>query len=145
VIIVSDASPLIRLFDGGEIAALQEIYDAVVIPHSVYGEVFERGRARTKPRWIRIASLDDPECLALWDRIRGDLGPGEAEAIPLARQLKATILIDDQQARAYCDIHGIPCLSLHAALKAGLSAKRFQAVLDGVRRETGELICEPDF
>ncbi|HEY5258320.1 MAG TPA: hypothetical protein VIJ12_08050 [Candidatus Baltobacteraceae bacterium] len=108
-------------------------------------EVFESGRSRAKPTWIRVAALDDADCLALWARLRLVTDPGEAEAIPLARQYDVPILIDDQGARGHCDLHRIPCLSLHEALTKYLTPKRCKAVIDAVRRESGFLIVEPEY
>lgn len=145
MIVVSDAGPLITLFDGKSIEVLREMFEVILIPSEVYEEVFNSGHPRAKPKWIQIARLDDADCLALWSKLRQVVHKGEAAAIPLARQHDVQILIDDQEARAYCDIHHVPCLSLHEALEMYLPPKRFRAVLESVRRESGVIICKPDF
>lgn len=145
MIVVSDAGPLITLFDGGEIGILHEMFEVVLIPNEVFREVFESGRDRRKPSWMKVGDLVDADCLAAWAKLRQVLDAGEAEAIPLAMQQRAPILIDDQTGRAQCEIHGLEYFSLHAALSRFLKPKRCRTVLANVRSVSGAYIVEPEF
>jgi predicted nucleic acid-binding protein len=83
LIIISDASPLIALFDCGEIEILEIAFDEIIIPQEVEREVFHPGRGRAKPRYIKVQSLEGA-ALADFARLRQVLDAGESAAVALA-------------------------------------------------------------
>lgn len=102
MIVVSDASPLIALAVVGRLDLLRQLYAEVLLPEAVYGEVTAvqdaPGAAEvTNSGWIRTQPLRDrmlAEALAL------ELDAGEAEAIALAVELRADLLLMDERRAA---------------------------------------------
>jgi uncharacterized protein len=118
VIVVADASPLIALAGIGRVEILRDVYADVVVPPAVHQEAFAR-RGRPVPTWIQIRAPMRP---VLADVSSGGLGLGEREAIALAVELHADLLlVDDRDAR-------------RAALAAGLRIAGTMAVLLRAKR-----------
>jgi len=107
VIVVSDASPLIGLAKAQKLRLLFLLYGQVIIPPQVYTDVAVNGRGRAGSRvvrhavsagWLRVLPVSDSLLIP-----RQFSGTGEGEAIALARELHADlILIDDRAARNEC-------------------------------------------
>ncbi len=111
MIVVSDTSPLNYLVLIGQEDLLQRLFGNVIIPQVVFDELKGKGApirilewAKDLPAWIHIqrsqlvaeASLDI-------------LDPGEREAILLAQELSADLLlVDDRPARNLAVDLGIP-------------------------------------
>lgn len=103
MIVVSDASPLVALSAVGKLDLLPTLYGEVVVPPAVYREavtdaVGQPGQAdRAAATWLRVEALTDRTLL---DTFAGKLDAGEAEAIALAVQLSADLLlVDERKAR----------------------------------------------
>lgn len=97
MIIVSDTSPLNYLVLVEADRFLPDLFGQVVVPPAVVAELqHSRTPARVKawaanpPPWLRIVA---PSAFVPFDR----LGPGESEAIALATQLTADILLMDER------------------------------------------------
>jgi predicted nucleic acid-binding protein len=112
VIVVSDASPLVALSAVGKLDLLAALYGEVVVPAAVYREamtdaVGQPGHAeRAAATWLRVEALTDR---TLVESFAGKLDPGEAEAIALAVQLSAELLlVDERKARQIALGLGIP-------------------------------------
>lgn len=110
MIVVLDASTLITLARIGRLHLLHQIAGAVHIPPAVYDEVVGSGRGRpgsaevAQVQWISRQEVRD---LATVGRLRVQAGRGEAEAIVLARELRADALIlDDATARRIAEAEG---------------------------------------
>lgn len=102
--VVSNTTPVIALSVIGRLDLLRELYTEVLIPPAVYAEVVTGGASRAgatelqRAHWIRTVSLADPRRADLLV----DLDRGEAEAIALALELDADLLIvDERLARRY--------------------------------------------
>lgn len=86
--VVSNASPLINLAAVGRLDLLRRLYRRVIVPPAVWGEVVRRGAGRRGSRavrrapWIRVKAVRDRP---LVEMLLGELDPGEAESIVLAR------------------------------------------------------------
>jgi predicted nucleic acid-binding protein len=101
MIVVSDTSPILSLALIGRLDLLREIYGSIVIPEAVRQElmVTERSGAQevSQAAWIITRPIDLDVVLKLLQR---EVDRGEAEAIGLAVQLNADVLlIDERQAR----------------------------------------------
>ena len=103
MIVISNSSPLIALAKVGLLGLLKALFGEVIIPRAVWAEVVEHGGGRpgseevARADWIRMRSVSNR--LAV-DILRRELGPGEAEAIVLAKELGADlVLVDDERAR----------------------------------------------
>ena len=103
--IVSNTSPLIALSILDCIELPRHFFDPIIIPEAVATEATGRGLERRGAReiadgiksgWIHVAS---PVAHDLVASLSDDLGIGEAEAIVLAVERKAVLLIDDPSGR----------------------------------------------
>lgn len=107
MLVVSDTTPLNYLVLTGCQDVLGILFDRVVIPAAVLRELTAHGApeavsnwAQSLPTWAEVRSSSaEPET---------ELGAGEEEAISLASELHADIvLIDEQKARRKAMDHGL--------------------------------------
>ena len=102
--IVADASILIGLSSIGELTLLYKRFsDGVLIPPAVWREVVEQGGERPGARevaeadWVTVCDVTALEIVQL---LQVELDEGEAEAIALAHQVGAkVVLLDERNAR----------------------------------------------
>ena len=94
----------------GKLGMLQEIFPKVFVPDEVYKEVAERGKDKPGSQvikdveWIETESIKDKTEVSL---LMGSLEKGEAEVLALAKELKADlILLDEEKARKSAVIAG---------------------------------------
>lgn len=100
MIVVSDASPLAALSFIRQLDILQELYGTVLVPEAVWREVVIMGADRPgrdavrRAEWIERRTVQNRQfVLALLQ----DLDPGEAEAIALAVESEADLLLMDER------------------------------------------------
>lgn len=121
MIVVSDTSPLCYLLLINQIDVLQALYAIVIIPQAVANELSApntpsgvKNWMAHPPSWLQIQvaePLQSPELKTL--------DPGEREAILLAEQLSADLVIlDDKAARQIADERGLKVIGLLGILKA---------------------------
>ena len=101
MIIVSDTSPILSLALIGRLELLHDLYGTIVIPAAVRSELIatNQGGARevAQTDWIITRPIEPDVVLKLLLR---EVDQGEAEAIGLAVQLNADVLlIDERKAR----------------------------------------------
>jgi predicted nucleic acid-binding protein len=123
VIVLSDTSPINYLVLTGHIDILPALFGQVVIPAAVLNELQHSGTPAAVHRWmsqppawllIRSAAHVDPQ-------IR--LGQGEAEAISLAVEMHASLLLmDDRRGRREAEDRGVSVAGTLNVLEA--AAKR---------------------
>ena len=89
--VVSNASPLIYAAKIGFFETLIELYGKISLPPAVYNEAVEKGYLRVLEPNERAKA--ETEVLTKTQ----DISAGEAEAIALARQVKAELLIIDER------------------------------------------------
>jgi len=92
--VVADASCLIHLDRIGQLGLLERLFGEVVVPPAVAREVEPAGLEL--PAWVHVQALAAPVPPVAAART---LGAGETEAIALARELGARIILDDLAAR----------------------------------------------
>ena len=112
---VSNSSTLIHLGAIGRLALLRTFYGKISVPPAVWREAVERGKGRAgaieieearKAGWIEVVSLRDAALSSLLQR---DLDKGESEAIALAVERQAeVVLLDESDARCAADLLGLP-------------------------------------
>ena len=92
--IVSNTSPLVALNHVGELDLLRGVFGSViVIPPAVQQEL----GSRSLPKWISVRVLEERTAVRI---VQASLGAGESEAIALAVEIGADlILLDDKAAR----------------------------------------------
>lgn len=98
--VVTNTTPLIALDLIGKLHLLHDLYDEVLMPPAVYAEALAGGEKRVgaigglqSTPWLRVHPLSDPRRANLLV----DLDRGEAEAIALAQELDADLLIIDER------------------------------------------------
>ena len=144
MIVVADASPLIALGRVGRLDLLKSLFDRILVPDAVWQEVVVAGGARAGVEvvagagWIERSSVADRTLVGL---LRHDLGAGEAEAIVLARELKADfLLMDERLGRAAARSLGLKVVGLVGVLvearDRGLLANPNE-VVDQLHRQAG--------
>ncbi|MBN1489586.1 MAG: DUF3368 domain-containing protein [Phycisphaerae bacterium] len=140
MIVVSDASPLhylvlIRLDD-----LLPRLFREVIVPPAVLAELAharapERVRAWVNqlPPWVQTCRPQQVE-----PNLR--LGPGETEAIALAQELRADLLlIDERRGAAIAKERGLAVIGVLGILE--LAAERRWIVLSNVLRDLQSTNC----
>lgn len=96
--IVSNTTPIISLLKLNRLELLQLLYTQIHIPLAVYKEI-EAGRTKvyykdlSKIDWINITEIQDRKAI----RYFLDLDAGEAEAIVLATEINADLIILDEK------------------------------------------------
>jgi predicted nucleic acid-binding protein len=96
--VVSDTTPIISLLKILRLDILRELYSEVSIPTAVFQEI-EAGKNKTyyqdlsRLSWIHIVEIHDKSALKYFL----DLDAGESEAILLASQMEAGLLIMDEK------------------------------------------------
>jgi predicted nucleic acid-binding protein len=119
--VVSNTSPLLYLHQLEQLDLLPSLYSKVVVPQSVVEEL-DAGRAGghdvpavTALPWIEVVSSPNLALLAL----ATDLGRGETEAIAVAHERRALLILDDALARRHAGLLGLECTgTLGVLLKA---------------------------
>jgi predicted nucleic acid-binding protein len=120
MIVVADTGPINYLIWIGQIAVLPKLYTMVLIPEAVRDELRKPGAPEFVRRWIKVP----PEWLEIRKPIRAPdvqlmrvrIGPGERDAVLLAEESGADVLIVDDQEHAQrtdvCRYHPHRWLSL---------------------------------
>jgi hypothetical protein len=93
--VVGDTSPLIALHQLGRLSLLERIFGEIHVPPAVARELSPG--VPDLPPWIVVRGLAQPIASEI---LRASLGAGESEAMSLALEVKAELLIvDDRPAR----------------------------------------------
>lgn len=96
--VVSNTTPLIALLKISRLDILRELFTEISIPRAVYQEI-EAGKNKeyfqdvSRLNWIHIVEIHDKSALKYFL----DLDAGESEAIVLATELEAGLLLMDEK------------------------------------------------
>jgi predicted nucleic acid-binding protein len=140
LIVVSDTSPVLNLARIGRLRLLPLLYGQVLIPSAVFEEL-TASKQDLPPAidlvsepWLIVASAKDG---ARVQKLRGHLDPGEAEAIVLALERRADLLlVDERRGRRIAMAAGLTVTGL-----LGLVVKAKQAgLIDQGKPVVDELI-----
>jgi predicted nucleic acid-binding protein len=164
MIVVSDTTPLRHLIAIGKVDLLRRVYGAVVVPVAVWSELQAQSTPsavkawlQSAPDWLQVRRAREPQP---GDSSLDNLDDGEREAIRLAVELKADLLLmDEAEGRSLALGLGLPVtgtlglleradvIGVLADLPAALadleasgfylSARLRDAVLDRYRRRHG--------
>jgi predicted nucleic acid-binding protein len=164
MIVVSDTTPLRHLIAIGKVDLLRRVYGAVVVPVAVWSELQAESTPsavkawlQSAPDWLQVRRAGGPQP---GDTSLDNLDDGEREAIRLAVELKADLLLmDEAEGRSLALGLGLPVtgtlglleradvIGVLADLPAALadleasgfylSARLRDAVLDRYRRRHG--------
>ena len=120
MMVVSNTSPIVNLAVVGQLGLLQQLYGKVVIPQSVYHEIAVIGAGQPGAtevstfEWIETRQVTDRPLLAA---LRLELDEGEAEAIALAVELQAgLLLLDERKGRVVASQLGLRFIGLLGVL-----------------------------
>jgi uncharacterized protein len=134
--VVSNTTPLISLLKLDRLELLRKIYSEICIPSAVYNEI-EAGRDKpfyrdlSKIDWIKIIEIENQNALKYFL----DLDSGEAEAIVLATEINADLIIMDEKLGRF---H-----AKHADLKVtGIIGVLIKAKQQGIITEIKPLLSE---
>jgi GxxExxY protein len=110
VIVVANAGPLIALARSGHLELLRLLYGEIHIPPSVRDEVVAAGQECpgavevSAANWIHVVKVHDTVAVQL---LRDRSGVGESEAIVLAMELNADLLLDEARGRRVAEGRGL--------------------------------------
>lgn len=108
MIVVSDTSPLTGLLTIGRSEILARLFGEVVIPEAVREELVQCHAVL--PPWLRMERVTNR---AEAERLAQSVDKGEAEAIELAKELRAGwLLIDERKGRQLAAKEGVPVIGL---------------------------------
>ena len=114
MLIVSDTTPIITLMKMGHLDILKRLYGKVLIPNAVYMEltVNEKFVAETSQvmdsDFLEVEKVDNEVAVTILQEVSG-LNAGESEAIVMANNRKADLLVmDEHKGRGVAKKMGLP-------------------------------------
>lgn len=138
MIVVSDSSPLIAFARVGHFHLLQSLFGEVLVPGAVWDEVVQADRPEVtqivSAEWVKVVAVPDDSYLLV---LRTEVDRGEAEAIALAADVGADLLLlDERYARQLAVSMGFEIIGVAGVL--GLAKARgflieVRPVLDQLR------------
>ena len=102
MIVVADTTPIISLMKINQLDLLEKLFKHVQIPDSVYMELVinqrfqEEAEIIKKVTFIEVVTVKDTKSVSILQRATG-LAKGESEAIILAEELGADVLLMDEK------------------------------------------------
>jgi uncharacterized protein len=149
MIVASNASPLINLGRIRRLGLLAQLYGELLVPEAVWHEVVVQGKGQPGAHevetaaWVRVAPVTNH---ALVRALRQELDAGEAEAITLALEARADMLLMDEHLGRETALHmGVQCVGLVGVLveakHRGL-IERVRSPLDALRDVAGFWVSE---
>ena len=109
-IFVSNSGPIISFARAGCLDLLEKVIGELWIPEAVYEDIVVKGKGRPgsdevrRGKWLKRKEIKDKTRVGFFPH---DLGMGEVEAIILAEELKAVLIVDDRKARQVAERMGI--------------------------------------
>jgi predicted nucleic acid-binding protein len=139
--VVSNSTPLIALSKINRLIIIEELLGSIIIPDAVFNEVTsdKKGRAGRNEvlnaKWIKTKKVSNDMVV---DFLSVNLDLGEAEAITLAKEIKADlILLDEKSGRKIAKSVGIPVIGT-----VGLLLRYYRGKKDDFKLALDELIAK---
>jgi len=139
-VVIADSSCLIALCKIGELEILRALFGTVFIPKGVYEEVVIQGKGRAgseeikDAKWSKVENIKNKLAVKA---LKINLGEGESEAITLAIEKNADLIIlDDLKARQTAEELSLTFVGTLALLQKAESKgliKNFGKTLDDLR------------
>jgi len=154
---VVNSSPLIYLSKIHALHLLTRVFDEVLIPQAVYGEVVSRGLERGYRDAVRVKEAVERGEILVQDapqreverilRNFPELDPGEAEVLALALRLGATVVVDERAARLAArslglEPHGTLYILIAATKRKVIDAEEALKMLDKLVNENFRVSAE---
>lgn len=145
MIVTSNTSPIMNLAVINQLNIIEQLYGKVIIPEAVshelsvvVPEIFNTSTIQTS-HWIEKRSLKNT---LLAESLKLELDSGEAEAVALAVELKATLLlIDERRGRNVASRFGLTYIGLLGIL---VDAKQ-KGIILSVKPVLDDLIAKAGF
>lgn len=113
MIVVSDTSPILNLSVIGRLELLNSLYGDIVVPPTVAQELSISGFPLKAP-WIIVRAADNQSAVR---ELKEVLDPGESEAIIIAQETSADLLlIDERRGRKIATARSLKCIGLLGVL-----------------------------
>jgi len=99
MVVVSDTSPIINLAIIGQLELLPKLFQTVVLPNAVFEEIVTNGFGLpgsfeiSQANWVDVRRCQDH---SLVHALLEELDHGESEAILLAREIRADVILIDE-------------------------------------------------
>lgn len=142
MVVVSDTTTITNLIHIEKLYLLNEIFQGIIIPEAVYLEisaVSDQKHIIDATQWIKVESAENEELL---NALLKTLDAGEAEAISIALEREADVLIiDEHLGRSIAKEHEIRIIGLIGIL---IEAKN-RMLIDRLKPLLDELIYEFGF
>lgn len=142
MLIVSDTSPITNLIQINQLELLNKLFGEIIIPDKVFGElsVYENQKIKVENHeWILVKSVKDKKLIK---KLEIQLDLGEAQAIILAKELEADILIiDERKGRKTATEYGLRIIGLLGVL---IQAKK-KGYIENLKPILNKLIEEIGF
>jgi predicted nucleic acid-binding protein len=135
-VIVSDAGPLIVLFQINKLSILKELFGEVKVPLAVYNEITVKEQEKAafqKVDWLKPVKIKKDNDYKLLEEL---VDKGEAEAIILAKQQTLLLLADDAKARKYAVMLNVEVMGTLGLLKMA----KTRGVLSSVKAVIKDMI-----
>jgi len=145
VIVISDTSPIVNLAAVGQLELLRQLYSKIVIPQAVRHEIVVVGAGQ--PGAIEVEASDWIQTHQVTNRtmvssLQLEVDDGEAEAIALAAELKADLLLlDERRGRIVVSRLGLKFIGLLGVL---IEAK-YRGLVPAIRPILDDLIGKAGF
>jgi uncharacterized protein len=111
--LVADAGPILSFARAQRLELLRDVVGTLLIPEAVYDDIVVRGAGKPGAQevqtsiWIRHERIQDP---SLIEQLPSKLHLGERQAIVLAKDRDAALLVDEREARRVALHLGIGCI-----------------------------------
>jgi uncharacterized protein len=142
--IVSNTSPILNLAAIGQASLLENLFGKLSVPSAVANEIHRLQGADTRfskvilPAFVTVVPVSNS---TLSTALALQLHAGEAEALALAIEQKATrLLLDEHLARSIAARFGIPtmgCLGILLEAKSRGIISEIRPILDDLQTEAG--------
>ena len=141
MIAVSNTTPILSLHKISHLSLLRSLFGEVIVPKAVYNEIAVFGKGKmgddvfNSIDYISVKELENEMAVSL---LRTQLDCGEAEAIVLASELWADVLLlDEKKARRVAKANALPVIGTLGIL---LAAKNMGIIPD-IRTQLDALIA----
>ncbi len=114
------------------------MFGTVNVPIAVYDEITVKEQENavfSKTEWIKPIEIKKDNDYKLLDQL---IGKGEAEAIILAKESKALLLVDDAKARKYAILLGVEVMGTLGLLKLA----KTRGVIPSVKAVIRDMLAE---
>ncbi len=100
MVVISDTSPIANLIQINRLILLNQLFDSIIVPPSVHSEILKLEdfgftlNIYREAHWITVKAPTDKDKV---DQLKTEIDQGESEAIALAEELNAQLLIIDER------------------------------------------------